>query len=428
MQIGEFARICDTKISVLRHYAKEGLLIPDYVDNFTGYRYYSKEQIPIFMRITALKQAGFTLHEIKKILSSCDSREQILSLFEGKKAELTQTMANLIEAEKILLKEHKSMSVTFFERNNCTFVKSDLCDANLQNQMRHEVEKAILENGYQRISGYKTCGDEYSYHNQIYVSCEVIKLSDSVTVLNEDTSVEFEDDRSIVGKWQTVGEYAVKEDFYGNICPTDYIAKEIFFLPHGERYWCYSWSKGKLICQFGDASSVNAYHVEDYDGHRYMFVEFKSYEYRRGGKPTVLVLKQLDNEEYTVNEIARKDDIDLPFVNDRAVLGKWQARDFCRSVEEFEPSKPSKENLFFKSIEFKENGEVISIYGDKPICGEHMQTWTKGYVLRKWNHTACAYKISKIDDTEYLFVEWKSGDYTYGGLEPKYYVFTRTPK
>lgn len=31
MQIGEFAKICHTKISVLRHYDKEGLLQPDYV-------------------------------------------------------------------------------------------------------------------------------------------------------------------------------------------------------------------------------------------------------------------------------------------------------------------------------------------------------------------------------------------------------------
>ena len=57
-----------------------------------------------------------------------------------------------------------------------------------------------------------------------------------------------------------------------------------------------------------------------------------------------------------------------------------------------------------------------------------MQTWTKGFVLRKWNHTACAYQLCQIDGVEYLFVEWKSGDYTYGGLEPQYYVFTRALK
>ena len=61
MQIGEFARICNTKISVLRHYDKEGLLMPDYVDKFTGYRYYSEDKIPVFMRITALKKAGFNV-------------------------------------------------------------------------------------------------------------------------------------------------------------------------------------------------------------------------------------------------------------------------------------------------------------------------------------------------------------------------------
>ena len=60
MKIGEFANICNTKISVLRHYDKQDLLKPEYIDRFTGYRYYSKEQIAIFFRITALKKAGFS--------------------------------------------------------------------------------------------------------------------------------------------------------------------------------------------------------------------------------------------------------------------------------------------------------------------------------------------------------------------------------
>ena len=54
-----------------------------------------------------------------------------------------------------------------------------------------------------------------------------------------------------------------------------------------------------------------------------------------------------------------------------------------------------------------------------------MQTWTKGYVLRKWNHTACAHEIRTIGGRDYLFMEWKSGDYLYGGAEPGYYVFAR---
>lgn len=38
MKIGEFAKLCGTKISVLRHYDKEKLLEPQYTDVFSGYR------------------------------------------------------------------------------------------------------------------------------------------------------------------------------------------------------------------------------------------------------------------------------------------------------------------------------------------------------------------------------------------------------
>ncbi len=423
MQIGEFAKICNTKISVLRHYDKEGLLIPDEVDRFTGYRYYSKEQIPIFVRITALKKAGFSLLEIKQILSDTQSGEQLLSLFETKRAELIQTLDNLAEAREMLLKEKSTMSVSFIKQGYITCAKSRLCDANYQNELRDEVEKAIAEQGYQRISGYKTYGNADS--NRVYVSCDVIKLSDMVIRQSENTDIPFENDSSVVGKWQIVGEYAVKEDFFGKVCPKDHGGREIYFLPNGENYWCYSWSKDKLICRFGEYSSVNVFHTEDYDGDRYMFVEFKSYEYRRGGNPTVLVLRQIDNAEYEDYDIARKDNIELPFVVDKLVLGMWKVKDFCRSIEAFEPSGTPRRDFFFKHITFKEQGEVISVYGDKTICGDHMQTWTKGYVLQKWNSTACAYRICTIDNKEYLFIEWKSGDYIYGGMEPNYYVFER---
>ena len=314
------------------------------------------------------------------------------------------------------------MSVMFTIQEGISVAKSRMADGNLQNQLREEVEKAILNGGYQRISNYCTYGEPGS--NRVYVSCEVIKLNDKATPVWEDTDVPFEDDPSVVGKWQTVGEYAVKEDFYGNICPGETKAREIYFLPGGERYWCYSWSKGKLICRFGDGAYVNDYCIEQYGGRRYMFVTFKSYEYRRGGRPTVLVLRQVDDVAYSKEDLARKDDVELPFVDDPAVLGKWIACDFGEA-EAFDPESPPRKDLFFKTVEFKPGGEVISRYGEEIIQGEQMQTWTKGYVLRKWNRTACAYEIRTIGGRDYLFMEWKSGDYIYGGMEPGHYVFTR---
>ena len=277
MQIGEFARICNTKISVLRHYDKEGLLEPDYVDNFTGYRYYSKEQISVFNRITALKKASFSLSEIKEVLVLNKSNEHILSLFRIKRKELTQIMENLREAEEMILMEREKMKVTFYEKDNRLYVKSCFCDVNEQNQIRNDIERAIFESGYQRISTYVTIKDAYT--NKIYLSCEVIKLSDKVVNFNEEINIGFENDETVIGKWLTVGEYAVKEDFYTDICPSNYEKRKIYFLPNGTKYWCYGWSKNKLICYFGDASFVNDYSIENYNGNKYMFVEFKSYEY-----------------------------------------------------------------------------------------------------------------------------------------------------
>ena len=92
MKIGEFANYCGTKVSVLRHYDKEKLLIPERIDNFTGYRYYSPLQKTIFDRINALKNAGFTLHEIRKIISFSLSEEEITQMFARKADELNNAI------------------------------------------------------------------------------------------------------------------------------------------------------------------------------------------------------------------------------------------------------------------------------------------------------------------------------------------------
>jgi DNA-binding transcriptional MerR regulator len=55
-------------IETLRHYDALGLLKPAKVDPFTGYRYYSARQLPSLNRILALKEVGFSLEEIARIL------------------------------------------------------------------------------------------------------------------------------------------------------------------------------------------------------------------------------------------------------------------------------------------------------------------------------------------------------------------------
>ena len=45
LKIGEFSQLMQVTVKTLRHYEQKGLLVPDEVDEWTGYRYYSIDQM-----------------------------------------------------------------------------------------------------------------------------------------------------------------------------------------------------------------------------------------------------------------------------------------------------------------------------------------------------------------------------------------------
>lgn len=426
MRIGEFAEVCGTRISVLRHYDKEGLLAPDFTDRFTGYRYYAADQIAAFQRISALKKAGFSLKEIKAVLACPDNTQCILDGIERKKSELEAQLAHLEEAKKILIGVEEMIQTNLIQTEEGLILATPPIRPEDFKSACWQLEEAAARQDCQRVSLFQTYGEKG--RDDIEVRIDVVRLRSDVDPLREDIDMPFVDDADVVGKWEVIGDFAVKEDFFTRQTKVTDAGevKEIYFLPGGERYWCYGWTKGYLLCDTGDGTSANRYEVEEIDGERYMFVENKSYYYRRGGRPTVLVLRQLDHHAYSSRDLARKDDIDMPFIDDREVLGRWKAVSFCRSKEDFDPAKREDDDrLYFKSIEFLENGACISVYADDVIQGTDMQVWTKGYVLRKYNENACGYEIRHEADGVYLLMEWKSGDYRWGGFDTDYYAFVK---
>lgn len=71
-RIGDFSRLSRISIRMLRHYNDLGLLEPERVDPFTGYRYYSAAQLQTAARIQALREMGFALAAIEEILRQND--------------------------------------------------------------------------------------------------------------------------------------------------------------------------------------------------------------------------------------------------------------------------------------------------------------------------------------------------------------------
>ena len=67
LKIGEFSRLMQVTIKTLRHYELKELLIPDEVDEWTGYRYYSIGQMQKLNSIRNLQRLGFTLEEIRDL-------------------------------------------------------------------------------------------------------------------------------------------------------------------------------------------------------------------------------------------------------------------------------------------------------------------------------------------------------------------------
>lgn len=75
LQIGEFSRVCQVSVKTLHHYDKIGLFAPAQVDDFTGYRYYTTDQIDTMIYIKRLKRYGFSLEEIQHLITISDDRE-----------------------------------------------------------------------------------------------------------------------------------------------------------------------------------------------------------------------------------------------------------------------------------------------------------------------------------------------------------------
>ena len=102
-KIGDFSRLSRVPVKTLRYYDEIGLLPPEQVDTFTGYRYYSAHQLERLNRILALKDLGLSLEQIRQMLASGLPADQLRGMLRLKQAELTgeieETRARLARVE-----------------------------------------------------------------------------------------------------------------------------------------------------------------------------------------------------------------------------------------------------------------------------------------------------------------------------------------
>ena len=112
-KIGEFSKLAQVSIRMLRYYDEMGLLKPAKIDKFTNYRLYSVEQISDLNKIIFLRDLGFNISEISVTLNNWDT-EFIEKQLERKRLITVKTISseqdklNKIELAKENIRQEKA--------------------------------------------------------------------------------------------------------------------------------------------------------------------------------------------------------------------------------------------------------------------------------------------------------------------------------
>lgn len=97
--IGEVAKIKGLTIKALRYYHKVGILIPRYIDDTTGYRYYSIEQFISIDVIKGCRVIGVSIEELQEIFKKCNT-DELLEFLKIKKYEAQENINKMNEVIK----------------------------------------------------------------------------------------------------------------------------------------------------------------------------------------------------------------------------------------------------------------------------------------------------------------------------------------
>jgi DNA-binding transcriptional MerR regulator len=134
MPIGRFSRLTGVGVKALRHYDEVGLLVPAAVDDETGYRFYSLDQVDRVEAIRLLRRLDMPLDEIRSTLAARDpaalrsalvshqrqmaSRDAALRASLGKLQRLIDGRETIMgmRSEALQAEEHRRLGIDLYNR------------------------------------------------------------------------------------------------------------------------------------------------------------------------------------------------------------------------------------------------------------------------------------------------------------------------
>lgn len=157
LKIGDFARIASVSVKTLRYYACEGLLVPVMVNRYNGYRYYTEEQLGTLNRILALKEMGFSLGQVRTMLSDSITPSELRGMLRLKRMELQERVN--AEQERLNRVEDRLRRIESEGAAAC----AELLD-NIHNQQQQK-ELSMQPIRFETLPAFKVMGLKYRGNN-----------------------------------------------------------------------------------------------------------------------------------------------------------------------------------------------------------------------------------------------------------------------
>ncbi len=323
LRIGEISSLCKISIKTLRFYEEKGLIKPIEVDPFTGYRHYDEENVKTIYKIQFLKEAGFSLDEIKNFDENSLSK---------KVKDLKKEIKNFKKRISLISSYSKvkgdiEMKPFINDENAIGKWKYDCSCNSKEEYLKGEGIKediALSEicflpegEGYWVFDRW-TKGELYSY-NGIYYTYEIDGDTMFLTCFGLDHKKEIclvykrvdnkkhtigdlkhvdnvnlpiEKDEKVVGFWNTYDyiPYKMKNDYQGEkLLKGDEYVTSIIFTPDNkcimqtkDKISSMKYSNGKLL--FEDWEAVLDYKIKIVDGEEYLILDWKSGDYTYTGR------------------------------------------------------------------------------------------------------------------------------------------------
>lgn len=355
-KIGELSKLCRLPVKTLRFYDSEGLLVPDAIDRFTGYRYYSAARLSDCNRIIALKELGFSLDEIKRRMKAREP-DDILALIDEKRAELDA------QSNQIALRQKRLDSVR---------------------QIITEGEKNMFEMVIRNSDTMRFAAKRKIYDSKADAEAEITKIKNVLpkSILGM---------RSVIINYET--EYREADlDLAACVEITGKFPKD-------------SGYEDKTIKLSGDVAVLVCSTAELDDAYRSMTRQLEETDCQVIG-----AFYEIYHADGTVElkvpvyrpmfgDLLKDDESKLIFINDEEALGKWKLLDIVPSEEQFlYGHEKCKHGGWLDELYFLENGEAYWALGG----------WTRGIVQTVSHHIFNnRYTIQRTNGHTLLFLEMK---------------------